>query len=140
MTKKNPPSTPAANNFEDQLKRALADYQNLKKRVEADKLEFVKYVLTDFLKKLLPAVDNLEAAQKHLNDQVLELALKQLQTVLAAEGIREVEVVNRPFDPTSAECVEIVDGQKDQVVAVTQKGYLLNDKVLRPARVKVGKG
>ena len=125
---------------DDQLKRALADYQNLTKRVEAERLEFVKYVLEQFLAKLLSVVDALEAASTHLKDQGLGLALQQLKTVLAEEGVKEMSLINQPFDPKTAECVEIIPGKKDQVVSVTQKGYLLNDKVLRPARVKVGKG
>ncbi|PIP52346.1 nucleotide exchange factor GrpE [Candidatus Beckwithbacteria bacterium CG23_combo_of_CG06-09_8_20_14_all_47_9] len=125
---------------DDQLKRALADYQNLTKRVEAERLEFVKYVLEQFLAKLLPVVDALEAASTHLKDQGLGLALQQLKTVLAEEGVKKMSLINQPFDPKTAECVEIIPGKKDQVVSVTQKGYLLNDKVLRPARVKVGKG
>ncbi|PJC66062.1 nucleotide exchange factor GrpE [Candidatus Beckwithbacteria bacterium CG_4_9_14_0_2_um_filter_47_11] len=125
---------------DDQLKRALADYQNLTKRVEAERLEFVKYVLEQFLAKLLPVVDALEAASTHLKDQGLGLALQQLKTVLDEEGVKEMSLINQPFDPKTAECVEIIPGKKDQVVSVTQKGYLLNDKVLRPARVKVGKG
>ena len=134
MVKKNPPSQ------DDQLKRALADYQNLAKRVEAERLEFVKYVLEQFLGKLLPAVDGLEAASAHLKDQGLDLAVSQLKTILTDEGVKEMSLLNQVFDPKTAECVEIVPGKKDQVVSVTQKGYLLNDKVLRPARVKVGKG
>ena len=125
---------------DDQLKRALADYQNLTKRVEAERLEFVKYVLEQFLAKLLSVVDALEAASTHLKDQGLGLALQQLKTVLAEEGVKKMSLINQPFDPKTAECVEIIPGKKDQVVSVTQKGYLLNDKVLRPARVKVGKG
>lgn len=125
---------------DDQLKRALADYQNLTKRVEAERLEFVKYVLEQFLLKLLPVVDSLEAAEFHLKNQGLTLALQQLKTILADEGVKEIEIINKPFDPKLAECVETAAGKKDQVVFLTQKGYLLNDKVLRPARVKVGKG
>lgn len=132
MTKKNI--------LDDQLKRALADYQNLTKRVEAEKLEFVKYVLEQFLLKLLPVVDSLEAAEAHLKDQGLTLALQQFKSILTDEGVKEMNLINQSFDPKLAECVEIVSGQKDIVVEVTQKGFLLNDKVLRPARVKVGKG
>lgn len=128
------------NPLNDQLKRVLADYQNLTKRVESERLEFIKYVLEQFLLKLLPVVDALEAAEAHLKDQGLNLALQQLKTILAGEGVKEMDLLNRPFDPKLAECLELVPGQKDQVVAVAQKGYLLNDKVLRPARVKVGKG
>lgn len=132
MAKKNP--------LDDQLKRALADYQNLKKRVEGERLEFIKYVLEQFLVKLLPVVDALEAAQAHLKDQGLDLAVSQLKTVLIDEGVKEMDLLNQIFDPKLAECLEIVPGKKDQVVSVSQKGYLLNDKVLRPARAKVGKG
>ncbi len=138
MVKKAPPQQP--NQFEEQLKRALADYQNLKKRVESDKIEFTKYVLQDFLKKLLPAVDHLEAAQTHLKDQGLGLVIQQLKIVLNDEGIKEIDVLNKPFDPKTAECIELTEGKKDEVVSVNQKGYLLFDKILRPARVKVGKG
>jgi molecular chaperone GrpE len=135
MAKKN-----QLNQIEEQLKRALADYQNLKKRVEADKLEFTKYVLQEFLHKLLPVVDTLETAQTHLKDQGLDLAVQQLKTVLNDEGVKEIEVMHQPFDPKTAECVELAAGKKDEVIEVSQKGYLLFDKVLRPARVKVGKG
>ena len=128
------------NILDEQLKRALADYQNLKKRVEGERLEFVKYVLEQFLAKLLPALDGLEAAQTHLNDQGLDLAIKQLKTVFEEEAVKEMNLLNQPFDPKLAECVEIIPGVKDAVIEITQKGYLLNDKVLRPARVKVGKG
>lgn len=132
MVKKNP--------HEEQLKRALADYQNLKKRVEADQVEFIKYVLNQFLLKLLPVVDDLEAAQAHLKDQGLTLAVNKLKTILTEEGVKEMELLNQVFDPKLAECLEPAPGKKDQVIEVAQKGYLLNDKVLRPARVKVGKG
>jgi len=132
MAKKNPQ--------EEQLKRALADYQNLIKRVEADRVEFIKYVLTQFLAKLLPVIDDLEAAEAHIKDQGLTLAVDKLKTILNEEGVKEMALLNRAFDPKLAECLELAPGKKDQVVGVAQKGYLLNDKVLRPARVKVGKG
>ena len=125
---------------DDQLKRALADYQNLTKRVESERLEFVKYVLEQFLAKLMPVIDALEAAQTHLKDQGLNLAISQLKTVLTDEGVKEMDLLNQPFDPKLAECLEIVPGKKDLIISLAQKGYLLNDKVLRPARVKVGKG
>lgn len=132
MTKKNP--------HEEQLKRALADYQNLKKRVEGERIEFIKYVLEEFLLKLLPVVDDLEAAERHLKDPGLTLAVAKLKTILADEGVGEMDLAGKPFDPKLAECLELIPGKKDQVIKVAQKGYLLNDKVLRPARVKVGKG
>ncbi len=128
------------NLHEEQLKRALADYQNLKKRVESERLEFIKYVLEQFLKKLLPAVDDLEAAEAHLKDEGLSLAVAKLKMILNQEGVKEMNLLNQVFDPKLAECLELAPGKKDQVIEVAQKGYILNDKVLRPARVKVGKG
>ncbi len=118
----------------------MADYQNLKKRVESERLEFIKYVLEQFLKKLLPAVDDLEAAEAHLKDEGLSLAVAKLKMILNQEGVKEMNLLNQVFDPKLAECLELAPGKKDQVIEVAQKGYILNDKVLRPARVKVGKG
>lgn len=126
--------------LDDQLKRALADYQNLQRRVEAERLEFIKYVLEQFLRKLLPVVDDLEAALTHLKDEGLKLALDKFKTILSEEGVREIDLTGKAFDPKLAECVELVPGAKDGIVSISLKGYLLNDKVLRPARVKVGKG
>ena len=92
------------------------------------------------MKKLLPVLDSLEAAAAHLKDQGLALALQQFKTILTDEGLTEMSLINQTFDPKLAECLELAPGKKNQVVAISQKGYLLNDKVLRPARVQVGKG
>ncbi|MBU2051830.1 MAG: nucleotide exchange factor GrpE [Patescibacteria group bacterium] len=132
MTKKNP--------LDEQLKRALADYQNLTKRIEGERLEFTKYVLEQFLGKLLPVLDDLEAAAGHLKDQGLSLAVTKLKTIMEEEGVKEMNLAGQTFDPKLAECLELMPGKKDQVIKVSQKGYLLNGRVLRPARVKVGKG
>lgn len=124
----------------DQLKRALADYQNLKKRIEKDQLAYVKYANSSLIDKLLTVLDDLERADHHLKDQGLELAITQFKSVLNQEGIKEIKILNQEFNPQFAECVELVQGTKNQVIAVIKKGYQLYDKVLRPAQVKVGKG
>lgn len=120
------------------LKRALADYQNLKKRSEEERLSFAKFSAGAILLKLLPVLDDLERAQSHLKDEGLNLALKQFISVLESEGVREIPVLNQPYDVKSAECIELVSGSKDQVVEVIIKGYTLYDRILRPAKVKVG--
>jgi len=126
--------------LENQLKRALADYQNLVKRVNEEKAEFVKFVSQGLLLKLLPAVDDLRHAQAHLKDAGLGLAIDKFKAALAAEGVAEMNLLNTVFDPKTAECLELINGKKDYIIEIVQPGYTLNGRVLRPARVKVGKG
>jgi molecular chaperone GrpE len=119
-------------------KRALADYQNLERRFNQEKTEFVQYANTSLILRLLSVLDHLERAQAHLKDEGLELALKEFRRVLAEEGLSEIEVVGKEFDPQAMEAVEIVPGEKDhEVVAVLAKGYCLKEKVIRPAKVKI---
>ncbi|MCX6816970.1 MAG: nucleotide exchange factor GrpE [Candidatus Beckwithbacteria bacterium] len=125
--------------LENQLKRTLADYQNLTKRVEADKQEFVKFVSASLIAKLLPILDDLERAQEHLKNAGLQLTIDKFKSVLQAEGVSEIKLLNTVFDPKTAECSELVAGQPNLILAVVQPGFYLHDRVLRPARVKVGK-
>jgi len=62
----------------------------------------------------------------------------QFKQALVAEGVMEVVALGEPFDPVTMECVEQADGPKDQVVEVVSNGYKLGDRVIRPAKVKVG--
>jgi molecular chaperone GrpE len=126
--------------LENSLKRALADYANLKKRVATDQLQFVKYSNQELLNKLLPVIDNLSRAQNYLKDEGLKLALNQFLNVLESEGVKKINNLNQEFDPVLAECVEMVIGKKNKVVEIIKSGYTYHDKILRPAQVKVGKG
>ena len=123
-----------------QLKRVMADYDNFKKRVVKDQLEFAKFAGKELIIKLLPVLDDLERAEAHVKDAGLSLAIKHLREVLSAEGVSELELLGKTYDPTLAEATESVDGPKNQVVEVTKKDYKLNDRILRPAQVKVGNG
>ncbi len=120
--------------------RALADYQNLVKRTDLEKQEVRLYATAQFLTKLLPVVDTLELAQKHVQNEGLALALKELYAVLTQYGVEKIEVVGRPFDPHVMECIEVVDGKKDHVVKILTDGYRMHDKLLRPSKVQVGGG
>lgn len=121
-------------------KRALADYQNLERRVSEDKDQFVKYAKSSFIRKLLPFTDSLDKASQHLNDDGLKLSMQSLHKLLELEGLIEIEAINRDFDPHTMEAIDTVAGQKEgKVVEVLQKGYKLFDKVIRPAQVKVTK-
>jgi len=117
-------------------KRALADYQNLEKRIVSEKQEWIKFSNALLINKLLEVLDSLEMAEKHLNDQGLSLAIRQLKNILKEEGIEEMVLDCHKFDPNFMECVETVAGPLK--IEIVRKGYLLNKKVLRPAKVKVG--
>lgn len=120
-------------------KRALADYQNLCKRYEREKADFVQFANTNLILKLLAVLDHLEKAQEYLKDPGLELAVKQFKNVLTEEGLSEIEVLGKEFNPEEMEAVETVEGEAGKVLAIICKGYRLKDKIIRVAKVKVGK-
>ena len=126
--------------LENKWKRALADYANLEKRVENAKQDWIKLANEQLLKKLLPIVDDLERCEKHLKDQGLSITLNKLKEILKNEGIEEIKAQGEEFNPHFMDAVETVEGPKNKVVEVVGKGYLLEDKVLRIAKVKVGGG
>lgn len=126
--------------LEDRWKRALADYDNLRKRVEREKEGFVKFSNAILIDKLLPVLDSLEKCTEHLKDKGLELTLDQFRKVLESERLKEMKVEGKKFDPEKMDATEVIEGKKNEVVEVVLKGYNLNDRVLRPAKVKVGQG
>lgn len=125
---------------ENNWRRALADYQNLEKRTVQEREKFVKWANATLIDKLLGVLDILEKAVDHLKDKGLKLALDQFRIVLESEGLKEVKTVAEEFNPETMDAVEMVKGNKNKVVEVVLKGYMLNDKILRPAKVKVGRG
>lgn len=126
--------------LDDQLKRAVADYRNLEKRVEEERRELIKYANRELLSTLLPAFDTLFLAEKYVQDDGLKLTIKSLSDSFAQVGVQRVETVGKDFDPHTMECVETVDGEENKVIDEVRPGFLLNEKLLRPAVVKVGKG
>lgn len=120
-------------------KRALADYQNLEKRVILGKEEFAKFANSQLLLKILPALDSLKKAEIHLKDEGLNLAIKQLGDGLAAVGLEGVETKGTDFDPEVMECLEIGKGEEGKVLDEIRAGYKLNGRILRVAQVRVGK-
>ena len=121
-------------------KRALADYANLEKRIDKEKEVFVSFSNAQLLQSLLPVLDDLERAGQHLKDQGLSLAISKFKEVLQKENLEEIKAQGEEFNPELMEAIEIVKGPKNRVVEVVNKGYLLNNKVLRVAKVKVGNG
>jgi molecular chaperone GrpE len=145
MSTKKPTIKQQLTELEDKYQRALADYQNLVKQTAKEKQEFAKYATEALIGELVPVIDNLEQAAGHLQDQGLEMVVKQFQQFLQSEG---VEVINpQPgdkFDHTLHECLEIVgdkDKPEDTLAEITLKGYkYTSGRVIRPAKVKVYKG
>ncbi len=125
--------------LEESWKRALADYKNLERRFNEEKEVLVAFSNLVLLERLVPILDNLESLVGHIKDAGLEITIKELKDLISDEGVEEISAVGKEFDPLVMEALEIVDGEENKVIEVVQKGYKMNDKVLRPARVKVGK-
>lgn len=125
-------------NLEDQLKRAVADYRNLENRVREEKVDYIKYANKELIEQLLPAFDTLMLAEKYTDDENFKITVKHVLDVLKNAGIERVETTGKAFDPNTMEAIDVIEGQKDEVLEETQPGFLLNGKVIRPARVKVG--
>lgn len=130
----------ARSDLENQLRRALADYQNLERRVSEERTLLGRLTSVLVIEKFLPILDNLESAQSHLNDEGLALVIKQFRDVLASEGVEELETEGQEFNPHMHEAVEAVDGDKDNVIVKeVSKGYKIEDRVIRPAKVVVSR-
>ncbi|MBI4080461.1 MAG: nucleotide exchange factor GrpE [Candidatus Levybacteria bacterium] len=136
-----------AKEWEDKCKRALADYQNLEKRVRTEKQEWAKIANKDVLLRLLPVLDTLMLAQQHSEDQSLKISVSQFLDVLKSEGVTKIEVVGHEFDPAIMEVIDTVEvdpsagsGQgENKVIAEVRPGFMIHDRLLRAAHVRVGK-
>ena len=124
--------------WKDKYLRALADYQNLEKRIAQSRVEEAKYAAKNLIVRLLPVLDTLTKAHEHLQDQGLTLAIKQFSDLLAEEKVEKIEVMGKKFDPHKMECIEVI-GEGDEVTEEVRAGYKMHDQVIRVARVKVGK-
>ena len=120
--------------------RALADYQNLEKRTQAEKQEIRKYAAEVVLMRFIPALDTLTKVTEHVKDAGLELALKEIYAALFEMGVHKIDVVGKEFNPHEMECIEVVAGKDNIVAEELLPGYRLHDKIVRVAQVKVGKG
>ena len=126
--------------LENNWKRALADYRNLEKRVAEEREMFFTFANSSLVLRILPILDNLESLVKHVDDEGLKMTIKDFKRILDEEGVKEIEAEGKDFDAELMEAIEKVEGAKDKVVEVLQKGYTMKEKILRPARVKVGSG
>ncbi len=135
---KNDESKEQIENLENQLKRTLADYQNLEKRVAEEKSSWIRMANKDLLLKLLPGLDSLILAEKHTQDEGVKLSIRHFLDILEQEGVKRIETVGENFDPRTMECVQTVEGENGKVLEELRLGYTIYNEVLRPAQVQVG--
>ena len=135
--------------LEDSLLRSKADFINYRKRLEEEQTRLFKYCNEDLVMEILPIIDSLERAinmdDNNLEDEVskflsgFKMIYCNLISVLNKHGVKAIDGNNKPFDPAFHQAVmtESSDMESGMVIEVLQKGYLLKDKVIRPAMVKV---
>lgn len=138
--------------FQEQMLRAQAEMQNVRRRAELDVEKAHKFALEKFVKELLPVADSLEKAvestegQEAAGDLVasiregVEMTLNLFMSSLKKFNVAQVNPVGEPFDPQLHEAMSMVpapDAEPNSVVAVVQKGYTLNERLVRPAMVVV---
>lgn len=134
--------------IQQRLLRAQADFDNFRRRTVKEKEELGKYASAKLITELLPVIDNFERALNTTGDisdaasyvKGVEMIFRQLEGVLKAEGLTPMEAEGQPFNPEFHQAIMQVESEEHEegiVVEVVQKGYMLKDKVLRPAMVKV---
>jgi molecular chaperone GrpE len=134
----------------ERWRRERADNENLKKRMVRERAETIRFGIEQVLRDLLPVVDNLERAVEHARGggdgaplvEGVTLVLKGLLDVLERHGVSRVEAEGKPFDPARHEAmahVESAEHPPNSVVEEHQRGYLLHERLLRPALVTVAK-
>ncbi len=131
--------------FKDSWMRSQAEFQNYKKRVERDNDMMRASMKGDIVKRILPVLDDLERAlQNRPADESwangIELIVRKFQTTLESEGVKRIEAEGKEFDPNFHEAIsnepndEVESGH---VIAIVQNGYMLGERVIRPALVRV---
>ncbi|MCR4856537.1 MAG: nucleotide exchange factor GrpE [Erysipelotrichaceae bacterium] len=133
--------------LKNEYARAYADTENLKKRLMAEAEQTRKYRIQSFAREILPVIDNLEralATDVHESDESfkkgVQMTYDQLIAALKNEGVEVIDCLNKPFDPNLEQAI-MQEKKEDMdpgiVIEILQKGYMLKDRILRPAMVKV---
>lgn len=135
---------------QEQYLRTLADMENLRKRTQREKEELAKFANENILREILPVIDNLERAIEHADQadggegllEGVQMTLSQFRQVLTRFGVESVESLGQPFDPALHQAMgqfETDEYPANCVGQQMQKGYQLNDRLLRPAMVMIAK-
>lgn len=125
--------------LEEKLKRTLADYDNLEKRIDRERQLFVVLTTASLVAKFVDVLDDFYLANTHLSDLGLKMAIDKFTQTLKSIGVSQIEVTpGQDFSPQTMECVKAVEGQANKVVEVLKPGYLYNNQLVRPVSVTVG--
>ncbi len=124
-----------ADGFEVSYKRALADYQNLQRRTQEERINLIKSANQNLILKLLPVLDTLILAVKHFNDSGLNMTIDQFIKVFEDEGLKKIKTVGEKFNPETMEAVTTREGEDGIVLEELRIGF----ENIRPAQVTVGK-
>jgi molecular chaperone GrpE len=133
--------------LQDRLLRTAAEFDNYRKRMDRERRELADYMAGEVISELLPIVDNLERAlQAAAEDDPLrkgvELIHRQMLDLLRKRGVKPIEALGTDFDPNFHQAViheESTEHREGEVMAELQRGYVVGDRLLRPAMVKVAK-
>ena len=131
--------------YKDSWLRSQAEFQNYRKRIERDNELTYVTLKGDIIKKILPVLDDLERALQNRSAEDawangIELVARKFQNILESEGVKKIEAVGMEFDPNFHEAIshEPADGaQSGHVIGVVQNGYMIGERVIRPALVRV---
>lgn len=134
----------------DNWRRAAADFSNYRKRAEKETTEMSKFANGALIARLLPVLDDFDRAFQTIPADLRDLTWvdgimlisRKLRALMEAEGLKPIEAIGKPFNPNYHEAViheESNQAEEGIVIGELQKGYMLNDRVLRPTLVKVSK-
>lgn len=138
--------------LEEGWQRTQADFENYRKRAEAQKFELVQMASADFMAKITPVLDNFRRAFAHTPENEknspwiagVKQIEKQLEDILTTEGLKKILAEpNTKFDPNLHEAISCEPNNKipaDSIIAEIESGWMFNNKVLKPAKVRVSKG
>lgn len=136
--------------YYDKYLRAHAEVENIKKRMEKEKVDFLRYANEGLILDFLPILDNLEIAEKHIKEakdfkavqEGVDMIQKQIQVFLKDIGIERIKTIGAKFDPHIHEAIETVDADDKEdglIVEELKSGYNFNGRLIRPASVKIVK-
>ncbi len=137
--------------LKDKFVRQVAEFDNYKKRTARERIDLLQNAAKDTISALLPALDDFDRAIKagEADDNVepvsegVKMIYNRLKTTLGQKGLQEMETLNQPFDPELHEALTEIpapsEDMKGKIIDTIEKGYYLNDKIIRHARVVVGK-
>ena len=133
--------------YVDHLQRLQADFENMQKRVDKEKVILTELANAKLISKILPILDNFQMAVNNLDKNLdkttkegINMIFNDLHSTLIKEGVEEIDTKNKDFDPYKHEVLDVIKGKHDdKIIEEIQKGYMFKGKVLRTSKVRITK-